>query len=119
MDAGAPAYAGTMALRASTDACGEFIYGFDSADTLFSDPVHNSHYPRLIPLTIIAEGCDCNDDGMIDVDAIALGTSKDCNNNRIPDDCDIASGYSHDRNNNGVPDECRSSSLPPRLLIQK
>jgi len=34
--------------------------------------------------------CDCNDDGVVDWQAIASGVSQDCNHNKKPDDCDIA-----------------------------
>jgi subtilisin-like proprotein convertase family protein len=43
---------------------------------------------------------DCNDNGVIDTDDIAKGTSLDCNGNSIPDECDV------DCDENGIPDEC-------------
>ncbi|MHC4377721.1 MAG: IPT/TIG domain-containing protein [Planctomycetota bacterium] len=49
---------------------------------------------------------DCNDNGIIDVCDIVIGTSLDCNVNGIPDECEIATGASHDCNANGIPDEC-------------
>jgi len=64
---------------------------------------------------------DCNDNGIIDTEDIAAGTSQDCNTNSVPDECepdedcnlngatdicDLADGTSQDINANYVPDEC-------------
>ena len=58
-----------------------------------------------------AEGvCDCNHNGISDLDEIASGAVPDCNANSIPDSCDIASGFSFDCNNNGKPDSCDIAS---------
>ena len=58
-----------------------------------------------------AEGvCDCNHNGISDLDEIASGAVPDCNANSSPDSCDIASGFSFDCNNNGKPDSCDIAS---------
>jgi hypothetical protein len=49
---------------------------------------------------------DCDNDGILDADAIAAGLVPDCNRTGLPDSCDIAIGISIDLNNDGVPDEC-------------
>ena len=63
---------------------------------------------------------DCNDNGVLDDQDIAIGASPDCNTNGIPDECevfdcnengvpdscDLANWTSQDCNGNGVPDEC-------------
>ena len=49
---------------------------------------------------------DCNDNGTLDDEDIALGTSLDCNGNGRPDECDIADRRSADCDGDGVPDEC-------------
>ena len=66
---------------------------------------------------------DCNDNGVLDEDEIAAGTSGDCNENGLPDECedcnengiadecDIEDGTSTDRNQNGVPDECEPTRV--------
>jgi subtilisin-like proprotein convertase family protein len=43
---------------------------------------------------------DCNDNGVIDTDDLAKGTSLDCNGNSVPDECE------DDCDENGIPDEC-------------
>ncbi|MFH1419883.1 MAG: hypothetical protein ABII12_16545 [Planctomycetota bacterium] len=50
--------------------------------------------------------CDCNDNGVPDVEDISQGTSQDCNANGVPDECDIGDGASLDCDSNGIPDEC-------------
>jgi len=67
---------------------------------------HNGIYD----LDEIASGAalDCNGNGKIDSCDIASGTTPDCNTNGIPDSCDIASGFSADIEPNGVPDECKA-----------
>ena len=58
-----------------------------------------------------AEGvCDCNHNGISDLEEIASGAVPDCNANSSPDSCDIASGFSFDCNNNGKPDSCDIAS---------
>ena len=58
-----------------------------------------------------AEGvCDCNHNGISDLDEIASGAVPDCNANSSPDSCDIANGFSFDCNNNGKPDSCDIAS---------
>ncbi len=54
---------------------------------------------------------DCNGDGVLDAEAIALGLVPDCNATGTPDACDLASGLSSDLNADGVPDECALQSL--------
>ncbi len=54
----------------------------------------------------VAEGPDCNENGIPDEDDIASGMSGDCNHNFVPDECDIVYGNSMDYNGNGIPDEC-------------
>ena len=49
---------------------------------------------------------DCNENGILDADDIAGGTSEDCNSNLIPDECDLADLTSLDCNANDIPDEC-------------
>ncbi|MHC4695277.1 MAG: S8 family serine peptidase, partial [Planctomycetota bacterium] len=62
---------------------------------------------------------DCNDNGILDEQDIATGTSADCNadelpdecepdcnDNGVPDDCDIDDAFSDDCNGNAAPDEC-------------
>lgn len=51
-------------------------------------------------------GQDCNENGILDLDDIAAGSSTDCNGNAIPDECDLYAGTSMDCNSNGVSDEC-------------
>ena len=53
---------------------------------------------------------DCNENGVLDSDDIAAGTSLDCNDNGIPDECDLAGGTSGDCNGNSIPDECDIAS---------
>lgn len=54
----------------------------------------------------LAEGTDCNGNGVDDACDLARGTVTDCNENGIPDTCDIASGFEQDCNGNGIPDDC-------------
>ncbi len=56
--------------------------------------------------SILADQCDCNDNGISDTLELGAGLIPDCNNNGIPDSCDIETGFSEDTNLNGVPDEC-------------
>ena len=49
---------------------------------------------------------DCDNDGVLDAEAIANGDVPDCNATGFPDACDIAFGISQDANDDGVPDEC-------------
>lgn len=65
---------------------------------------------------------DCNANGVLDLEDIAMQISEDCNGNGIPDectvvetdcngnavpdDCDIAAAGSEDCTANGIPDEC-------------
>jgi hypothetical protein len=79
------------------------------------------------------ENWDCNQNGVIDENDIALGTSDDVNNNYIPDECedcnandtldyiDIASGEP-DINGNGIPDDCEpdcnTNSIPDRYEVE-
>ncbi len=53
---------------------------------------------------------DCNENGILDSEDIAAGTSLDCNGNQVPDECDLAAGTSPDCNSNEVPDECDIAS---------
>jgi hypothetical protein len=68
---------------------------------------------------------DCNANGVVDTEDIAMGTSQDCNSNMTPDECeadtdcnenkvqdicDVATGESEDCNNNQVPDECEPAT---------
>ncbi len=72
-------------------------------------------------LGVGADRCDCNGNGVVDLDDIVGPTSEDCNGNVVPDECesdadcdvngvqdicDIADGTSDDCNGNGVPDGC-------------
>ena len=66
---------------------------------------------------------DCNDNGILDEQDIAAGTSGDCNDNGLPDECedcnengiadecDLEDGTSSDSNGNGVPDECEPTRV--------
>jgi hypothetical protein len=62
---------------------------------------------------------DCNENGVLDPDDIAAGTSLDCNSNGVPDECErdcdvsgvpdnceLVAGTAPDCNGNGVPDSC-------------
>jgi len=49
---------------------------------------------------------DCNGNGTLDLEEMAVGTSADCNRNGIPDECDFSSGTSVDANGDGKPDDC-------------
>ncbi len=49
---------------------------------------------------------DCNDNGVLDADDIANGTSADCNDNGVPDECETYGTLESDCNENGVPDRC-------------
>lgn len=108
-DPGTPAYAATLRLVVSKDACGTFAFevsrgwGAQVLDTIHED------FRGVITLQDLAihVDCDCNDDGIPDWEAIADGVSKDCNSNGIPDVCDIRDGTSEDINLDRVPDECR------------
>jgi len=64
---------------------------------------------------------DCNANGFIDAEDIALNRSTDCNANGVPDECeadcngnqsadlcDISGGSSPDCDDNSVPDECEA-----------
>ncbi|MBN2560212.1 MAG: immunoglobulin domain-containing protein [Phycisphaerae bacterium] len=71
-------------------------------------------------LTVTVGACDCNENGQLDADDIAAGTSQDCNHNGIPDDCDIDPAdpdgdgvVSQDCNHNGIPDECDIDPADP------
>ncbi|MCC6675862.1 MAG: VCBS repeat-containing protein [Phycisphaerales bacterium] len=56
-----------------------------------------------------ARADDCDDDGVEDLDAIAMGLVPDCNGNGVPDYCDIwVYGTSLDCDNDGVPDDCET-----------
>lgn len=74
---------------------------------------------QLYRLDISVTDLDCNNNGFLDEDDVASGTSLDCNANNIPDeceldcdengtpdDCDIAAGDLTDGNGNGFADEC-------------
>ncbi len=67
---------------------------------------------------VCVHGADCNENGVLDSDDIATGTSADCNDNDIPDECDIASGTSGDLNGNGIPDECEVVDAYVKLDIK-
>lgn len=71
--------------------------------------------------TCVADGCDCNGNGVADRLDIANNTDDDCNRNGVPDRCEINAGSpapggpffcnlpgscDPDCNNNGRPDEC-------------
>lgn len=49
--------------------------------------------------------CDCDQDGILDIDEIAAG-EPDCDSNGAPDACELAHGSTPDCNGNGVPDPC-------------
>jgi hypothetical protein len=46
-------------------------------------------------------GIDCNSNGLVDGEDIAVGTSQDCDGNYVPDECEFI-----DCNSNGVFDAC-------------
>ncbi len=88
-----------------------------------SSPSHSFYnWGVNITLGTADSSCDCNDNGVQDVDDIANGTSADCDGNVVPDECeiqardcnangtldacDIIAGSSLDCNGNNVPDEC-------------
>lgn len=71
-------------------------------------------------LTVTFGACDCNENGELDADDIAAGTSQDCNNNGVPDECDVDPAdpdgngqVSDDCNQNDIPDECDLDPTDP------
>ncbi len=69
--------------------------------------------------TYVAElSFDCDGNGQIDAQEIAVDPSLDCNGNGILDICEINAGTSFDCDGNGVPDECEGggSACPFALL---
>ncbi len=76
----------------------------------------------IVTLSSAPVSCDCNGNGVMDVDDIANGTSADCDGNVVPDECELSAndcngtgtldtcdttdGTSVDCNANNVPDEC-------------
>ncbi|MHC5109614.1 MAG: hypothetical protein ACYTHJ_07025 [Planctomycetota bacterium] len=72
--------------------------------TYNSSPTHTFHEWGLnISTGTAASTCDCNGNGVPDIDDIAAGTSPDCDGNAVPDECEIAA---HDCNGNGTLDAC-------------
>ena len=87
---------------------------------------NNARSMSLVSATVASYRCsfgaapDCDGDGILDSDAIALGIVPDCNLTGIPDSCDIALGISIDANLDGIPDECPLTDaqlIPPGLAI--
>jgi hypothetical protein len=109
-DGGVPRYAASLRLVASKDACGTFTYGFSiyqpGLQVIDDLDFRNERGSITLHDLSINVDCDCNNDGIRDLEAIAAGTSKDCNGNGRPDDCDIANG-SADVNGDGIPDHCK------------
>jgi len=54
---------------------------------------HDIYYLRIGPR-------DCDGDGVLDADEVAMGLADDCNGNNFPDNCEP------DCNGNGIVDEC-------------
>lgn len=110
LDLGGKYYAGTLWLKVSSDACGDFVYKFLPYDNIL---VHWGVEDQIeldaqrYPLHIAVD-CDCNDDGIPDYQTIAAGLAKDCNANGKPDLCDIRDGTSSDVDYDRIPDECWS-----------
>ena len=102
-DAGQPKYGGTLLLRVSDNACGEFTFDFVTKGpgnrSLFSNSATDIA-PNSQPLFIQTKDCDCNDNGVLDDEEIASGAASDCNGNSLPDDCDA------DCDGNGIPNDC-------------
>jgi hypothetical protein len=85
---GYEAYAGTLVLKVSEDACGVFLFRLSSGSLIFG-PDSPSVLPFRAPL-ILSTAED----------------SEDCNINFVADECDVAGGTSADVNLNFAPDEC-------------
>jgi len=70
---------------------------------------------------------DCNNNGVLDDQDIANGTSSDCDGNGIPDECDIAADPAKDWNGDGILDVCtppnyctanpNTTGLPAVMLV--
>ncbi len=106
-DTGLAKYAGTLILDVSSEASGTFTVGFIEHPASY---LADKEYWLIVPISLapalITVVDDCNDNGVLDSDDIAAGTSQDCNNNGFPDECDVSFGVSSDCNGNVVPDEC-------------
>jgi len=78
---------------------------------------NNARTTGLLALVVANYRCavaletDCDQDGIVDSDAIAAGTVPDCNLTGLPDSCDIEIGISVDLNLDGVPDDCPQSDV--------
>jgi hypothetical protein len=69
---------------------------------------HDCNQNGVLDSQDIADGtsADCNGNGRPDECDLDSGSSADCNGNQIPDECDVAGGFGLDCNGNGVPDDC-------------
>ena len=82
------------------------VYPFFGTDKiLLSDMAHGLSIVAVVPEDC-TPGADCNDNGVLDLCDVTVGTSPDCNGTLVPDECEIESGSSLDCQDNGVPDEC-------------
>jgi len=61
---------------------------------------------------------DCNNNGIVDSDDIANGTSLDCNSDGVPDECQVPPicPTCADCNNDHIPDNCQVPPICPACL---
>ncbi len=116
-------YAGTLRLKISADARGQFRFSFDAdgncegrygcqGRTMFAD-IHSPGYsliPSLHPLVVEVVDSDCNNNSLGDSLEVLQGLARDCDGDRVLDECELAACAGdracQDCNLNGVPDGC-------------
>ncbi|MCB9852005.1 MAG: hypothetical protein H6819_02830 [Phycisphaerales bacterium] len=112
-----PAYSGQMTTELHVLNAGQAQAGNYSCRFISSCPP--VVFSNVATLSISTSVCDCNENGIDDIDDINGGLSTDCNGNGIPDECDIdensvapdgpyfcVAGCALDCDDNGIPDSC-------------